>query len=137
MNLILIRDRNIKSLLPKILNLSMNITTNKEPWKNFSTNWQLLKKIGKIRCQVYEDRDFEEGFFHNPLRRAFVSWLVRFGTGEQIVVDAGEHGVRFLLISGAPLNEPVAWHGPIVMNTQAELRQAMKDLQTGSFIKAH
>jgi redox-sensitive bicupin YhaK (pirin superfamily) len=43
--------------------------------------------------------------------------------------------VRFLLISGAPIQEPVAWHGPIVMNTQEELRQAMKDLRTGQFIK--
>jgi hypothetical protein len=63
--------------------------------------------------------------------------LVRFGEGEEIVVQAGEEGVRFLLIAGAPLKEPVAWHGPIVMNTQAELRQAMRDLQTGQFIKAH
>ena len=63
--------------------------------------------------------------------------LVRFGEGEEIVLQAGEEGVRFLLIAGAPLKEPVAWHGPIVMNTQAELRQAMQDLQTGQFIKAH
>jgi redox-sensitive bicupin YhaK (pirin superfamily) len=47
--------------------------------------------------------------------------LVRFGTGDEVTVTAGEKGVRFLLISGAPLQEPVAWHGPIVMNTQEEL----------------
>lgn len=63
--------------------------------------------------------------------------LVRFGEGEEVKVQAGEEGIRFLLIGGAPLREPVAWHGPIVMNTQAELRQAMRDLQTGQFIKAH
>lgn len=61
--------------------------------------------------------------------------LVRFGTGEEVTVQAGEHGVRFLLISGAPINEPIAWHGPIVMNTQAELHQAMSDLNNGTFIR--
>ena len=61
--------------------------------------------------------------------------LVRFGTGEEITVQAGPEGLRFLLISGAPIEEPVAWHGPIVMNTQAELRQAFRDLNNGTFIK--
>ena len=51
----------------------------------------LLKKMGKIRCQVYVDRDYEEGFFHNPLRRAFVSWLVRVGIGSaDLVISIGE-----------------------------------------------
>ncbi|WP_284163353.1 pirin family protein [Frigidibacter sp. SD6-1] len=61
--------------------------------------------------------------------------LIRFGTGDEVTVQAGEEGVRFLLISGAPLEEPVAWHGPIVMNTQDELRQAMADLRNGTFIR--
>jgi len=61
--------------------------------------------------------------------------LVQFGSGDEVVVQAGERGVRFLLISGAPIQEPVAWHGPIVMNTQDELRQAMADLRNGTFIK--
>ncbi len=61
--------------------------------------------------------------------------LVRFGTGDEITVQAGPEGARFLLISGAPIAEPVAWHGPIVMNTQAELMQAMKDLRDGTFIQ--
>ncbi|MEO1732575.1 MAG: pirin family protein [Pseudomonadota bacterium] len=61
--------------------------------------------------------------------------LVRFGTGDEITVQAGPEGVRFLLISGAPIQEPVAWHGPIVMNTQEELMQAMRDLRNGRFIK--
>ena len=61
--------------------------------------------------------------------------LVRFGTGDEITVQAGEEGVRFLLISGAPIEEPVAWHGPIVMNTQEELRTAMMELRNGTFIK--
>lgn len=61
--------------------------------------------------------------------------LVQFGSGDEVTVQAGDHGVRFLLISGTPLQEPVAWHGPIVMNTKAEIRQAMADLRNGNFIK--
>ena len=60
---------------------------------------------------------------------------IRFGTGDEVTVQAGEEGIRFLLISGAPLQEPVAWHGPIVMNTQEEIRQAMRDLRNGTFIQ--
>ncbi len=62
--------------------------------------------------------------------------LVRFGTGDEITVTAGPEGVRFLLISGRAIQEPVAWHGPIVMNTRDELRQAIKDLQNNTFIRA-
>ena len=61
--------------------------------------------------------------------------LVLFDRGDEIVVQAGPEGIRFLLVSGKPLEEPVAWYGPIVMNTQAELQQAMQELQTGKFIK--
>lgn len=62
--------------------------------------------------------------------------LIRFGTGDEITVQAGEHGVRFLLISGAPIQEPVAWHGPIVMNTREELLTAMQELRNDTFIKS-
>jgi len=61
--------------------------------------------------------------------------LVLFDRGDEVVVQAGPDGIRFLLVSGKPLEEPVAWHGPIVMNTQDELRQAMRELREGSFIK--
>ena len=50
-------------------------------------------------------------------------------------MQAGEQGIRFLLVSGKPLEEPVAWCGPIVMNTQSELQQAVRELQNGTFIK--
>jgi len=60
--------------------------------------------------------------------------LVMFGTGDEIVVNSGDLGVRFLLVSGRPLKEPVAWHGPIVMNTQEEIKQALHDLKTGNFV---
>jgi redox-sensitive bicupin YhaK (pirin superfamily) len=61
--------------------------------------------------------------------------LVVFDSGDEVSVQAGEQGIRFLLVSGKPIREPVAWHGPIVMNTDAEIRQAMADLRNGSFIR--
>ena len=61
--------------------------------------------------------------------------LVLFDSGDEIVVSSGDEGIRFLLVSGQPIEEPVAWYGPIVMNTQAELRQAMRELQLGTFIR--
>lgn len=61
--------------------------------------------------------------------------LVRFGSGDEITLQAGPQGVRFLLIAGAPIDEPVAWHGPIVMNTREELAKAMRDLRDGTFIR--
>jgi redox-sensitive bicupin YhaK (pirin superfamily) len=61
--------------------------------------------------------------------------LVLFDSGSEVRVQAGEHGIRFLLVSGTPLEEPVAWYGPIVMNTQQELRQAVSELRSGTFIR--
>ena len=61
--------------------------------------------------------------------------LVLFDRGDEIQVQAGEDGIRFLLVSGKPLVEPVAWYGPIVMNTQAELRQAFEELERGTFLR--
>jgi redox-sensitive bicupin YhaK (pirin superfamily) len=62
--------------------------------------------------------------------------LVLFDSGDEITVEAGDQGIRFLLISGKPIEEPVAWYGPIVMNTKAELQKAMSDLRDGTFIKS-
>src|ERR1700756_721150 len=61
--------------------------------------------------------------------------LVLFDRGDEITVQAGEEGIRFLLVSGKPIEEPVAWYGPIVMNTNAELQQAVTELRNGTFIK--
>jgi redox-sensitive bicupin YhaK (pirin superfamily) len=61
--------------------------------------------------------------------------LIQFDTGDEVSVQAGPNGVRFLLISGAPLQEPIAWHGPIVMNTNDEIKQAIADLRNDTFIK--
>jgi redox-sensitive bicupin YhaK (pirin superfamily) len=58
-----------------------------------------------------------------------------FDRGDEVVVQAGEDGIRFLLVSGKPLQEPVAWYGPIVMNTQHELQQAFRELEQGTFLK--
>ena len=62
--------------------------------------------------------------------------LVLFDSGDEITVQAGAQGIRFLLVSGKPIKEPVAWYGPIVMNTQAELQQAVNELRSGTFIRA-
>jgi redox-sensitive bicupin YhaK (pirin superfamily) len=61
--------------------------------------------------------------------------LVLFDRGDEVTVQAGDEGIRFLLVSGKPIEEPVAWYGPIVMNTNAELQQAVAELRNGTFIK--
>jgi quercetin 2,3-dioxygenase len=62
--------------------------------------------------------------------------LVLFDRGDEVTVQAGPEGIRFLLVSGQPLEEPVAWRGPIVMNTQDQLRQAFEELNRGTFLKS-
>jgi len=61
--------------------------------------------------------------------------LVLFDRGDEVVVEAGDEGIRFLLVSGKPIEEPVAWYGPIVMNTEEQLREAYAELRSGTFIK--
>ncbi len=61
--------------------------------------------------------------------------LVLFDQGDEVTVQAGDEGIRFLLVSGKPIEEPVAWYGPIVMNTREELQRAVEELQNGTFIK--
>jgi redox-sensitive bicupin YhaK (pirin superfamily) len=61
--------------------------------------------------------------------------LVLFDRGDEVIVQAGDEGVRFLLVSGRPIEEPVAWYGPIVMNTQTELQRAFEELRAGTFIR--
>jgi redox-sensitive bicupin YhaK (pirin superfamily) len=71
----------------------------------------------------------------NPPSEAANRSLILFDQGDEVIVQAGDEGVRFLLVSGKPLREPVAWYGPIVMNTQEELRQAFEELQGNTFLK--
>jgi len=61
--------------------------------------------------------------------------LILFDSGDEVVVQAGDDGIRFLLVSGKPLEEPVAWYGPIVMNTQEQLQQAFEELHEGTFLE--
>ena len=61
--------------------------------------------------------------------------LVVFDSGDEVTVQAGDAGIRFLLVSGKPIEEPVAWYGPIVMNTKSEIQQAIADLREGTFVK--
>jgi hypothetical protein len=61
--------------------------------------------------------------------------LVVFDSGDEVTVQAGDQGIRFLLVSGKPIQEPVAWRGPIVMNTNEELRQAFEEFRNGTFLK--
>jgi redox-sensitive bicupin YhaK (pirin superfamily) len=61
--------------------------------------------------------------------------LVLFDSGDEVTVEAGEDGIRFLMVSGQPIAEPVAWYGPIVMNTKAELQEAVAELNNGTFIR--
>jgi len=61
--------------------------------------------------------------------------LILFDSGDEITVQAGEEGIRFLLVSGKPIEEPIAWRGPIVMNSQNELQVAFRELQQGTFIR--
>ncbi len=76
--------------------------------------------------------DGEEILFREPVGDRS---LVLFDSGDEVTVQAGDTGIRFLLVSGKPLKEPVAWYGPIVMNTQQELQQAVSELRNGTFIR--
>ncbi|MGA2381964.1 MAG: pirin family protein [Gemmatimonadales bacterium] len=69
------------------------------------------------------------------LEEALNRSLVLFDKGDEVTVRSGADGIRFLLVSGQPIQEPVAWMGPIVMNTEDELRRAYAELQDGTFIK--
>ncbi|MEJ2719604.1 MAG: pirin family protein [bacterium] len=72
----------------------------------------------------------------NPPTEADNHSLLLFDRGDEVAVHAGDDGIRFLLVSGRPLKEPVAWYGPIVMNTQEELQRAFRELREGTFLDA-
>jgi len=71
----------------------------------------------------------------NPPLEADNRSLILFDRGDEVTVQAGPDGIRFLLVSGKPLQEPVAWYGPIVMNTQEQLQEAFDELKQGNFLK--
>jgi len=77
-----------------------------------------------------------EGWFENSNENLIPSKSgVLFNSGDELIARASVKGLRFLLFSGMKLNEPIAWGGPIVMNTQEELKQAFKDIDDGTFVK--
>jgi hypothetical protein len=80
---------------------------------------------------------FEGAAFFDQQKKTLVpsETLILFADGEQLTVSAADNPVRFLLISGKPIREPVAWYGPIVMNTQEELQVAFDEYNKGTFIK--
>lgn len=80
-------------------------------------------------------RDEDDNIVTLPLEQTGNRSLVLFDRGDEITVQAGDEGIRFLLVSGRPIQEPVAWAGPIVMNTQEQLKQAYSELRDGTFIR--
>jgi redox-sensitive bicupin YhaK (pirin superfamily) len=84
-----------------------------------------------VKTEIVNPGAKNDGAFDDVTNRS----LVMFDRGDEIVVRAGTQGIRFLLVSGKPLEEPVAWRGPIVMNSNVELQQAYAELRAGTFIK--
>ena len=80
-------------------------------------------------------RDEDGNVVTLPLEETGNRSLVLFDSGDEVTVQAGKEGIRFLLVSGRPIEEPVAWAGPIVMNTQEQLKQAYSELRDGTFIR--
>jgi redox-sensitive bicupin YhaK (pirin superfamily) len=92
-----------------------------------------VKRGHTVFAYVFEGSGRFEGLKRQPLASGH---LILFSDGDQVEATTEESAVRFLLISGKPIGEPVAWRGPIVMNTQAELQTAFSEYQSGTFIKA-
>jgi len=88
-----------------------------------------------VATEVVPSTPLGAGGADNPIDLVSNRSLVLFDRGDEIVVRAGDEGIRFLFVSGKPLEEPVAWRGPIVMNSNWELQQAYAELRNGTFIK--
>jgi len=100
---------------------------------NAGASWQLETiKDGNLFIYIVEG----EGWFENSNENLISSKrAVLFNKGDELLARASEKGLRFLLFSGSQLKEPIAWGGPIVMNTQQELNQAFEDIDNGTFVK--
>jgi redox-sensitive bicupin YhaK (pirin superfamily) len=85
---------------------------------------------GPLSVKTDHTGDLDNAVYYDAGDRS----LIVFDRGDEVTVQAGPDGIRFLLVSGRPLEEPVAWYGPIVMNTEAQLQQAFEDLRRGTFI---
>lgn len=126
---------------PQYLDISMPADTRKtipiDAYRNafayvFQGNASFRGASQPVGVKVEKEVNGEELFLRD---RSGNRTLVLFDTGDEIVVETRDEAARFLLISGKALNEPVAWHGPIVMNTQREIQQALEELNNGNFIK--
>ena len=91
-----------------------------------------IKKGHNVFAYIFEGK----AFFDEKKKQDYGEGnLVIFEDGEKITITTSSKSARFLLVSGKPLNEPVAWAGPIVMNTEEEIRMAFKEFREGTFIK--
>lgn len=88
------------------------------------------------KCDPYDFEVESDRFYGGLQRECGISSgkLVIYDEGDRVRVSAGEEGVRFLLVSGKPIGEPIAWYGPIVMNTQEELKEAFDEYNKGTFL---
>jgi redox-sensitive bicupin YhaK (pirin superfamily) len=91
-----------------------------------------IKKGYKAFAYVFEGKG---SFDIETTKKIETEHLVIFGDGDEVHIKSAETKLRFLLISGQPLSEPVAWYGPIVMNTKEELELAFQEYDEGTFIK--
>jgi redox-sensitive bicupin YhaK (pirin superfamily) len=116
-------------------------TTFKHPTKTGHTVLVYVISGKGYFCQEKKPFTYEaEGLnYFDMQREPFIEneTLVLFEDGDHVLAKTENEGVRFLLVSGKPLLEPVAWYGPIVMNTQEELQQAFEEYRNGTFIKHH
>lgn len=110
----------------------IKVETTRNAFAYVFAGWGSFRDSSEPRAVLTEAVDKPED---PPVYDATNHSLVLFDRGDEIVVEAGDQGIRFLLVSGKPIEEPVAWYGPIVMNTQQQLRQAISELQAGTFIK--
>ena len=100
-----------------------------------STFLQPVESGHAVFAYLFEGQGFFEADTPDAETPVASPRLIVFGDGEQVSARASDQGVRFLLVSGQPLNEPIARYGPFVMNTQQEIEQTLQDLQNGTFIK--
>ena len=126
---------------PQYLDISVPANTKKviaiDAYRNafayvFSGSASFKNSSAPIGIQLEKEINGEEIYMRD---KSGNRTLVLFDTGDEIVVETRDESVRFLLCSGKALNEPVAWHGPIVMNTQEQIKQALRELNDGSFIR--
>ncbi len=115
----------IQDIITKPQYYDITMSSNSELTYNFPKNHVVFAYIFEGTGYFDENKD--------PLKRK--GQLVLFGDGNDITIFSEQH-LRFLLVSGKPINEPVAWYGPIVMNTQKELEIAFKEFREGSFLKS-